>query len=86
MATEVRLPTLLRAATDGKASVVVDGDTVGGVLKALESAHPGLAGQLLTPDGDLHKFVNVYLNDDDVRYLERLETVGSPGTELEFAL
>ncbi len=78
MSVEVRLPTLLRPAAGGAASADVEGATVGEVLRALEVAHPGLVGQLLSQDGDLHKFVNVYLNDDDVRYLDRLDTkVGS---------
>ena len=74
MTIEVRLPTLLRGAAGGRSSVAVDGSTVGEVLRALEAEHPALGGQVLTEDGSLHKFVNVYLNDDDVRYLDRLET------------
>ncbi len=71
---EVRLPTLLRPHAGGQSSVSVDGATIGEVLDALQRAYPGMAGQLLTDDGTLHKFVNVYLNDDDVRYLEKLDT------------
>ncbi len=74
MSVEVRLPTLLRPAANGSASVQVEGETIGDVLRALVSDHPGLAGQVLTEDGSLHRFGNVYLNDDDVRYLDRLET------------
>ena len=78
MPVEVRLPTLLRSAVDGRSSVSVDGSTVGDVLRALVAEHPSLGGQVLTEDGSLHKFVNVYVNDDDVRYLDKLETaVGS---------
>ena len=55
-----------------------DGSTVGEVLRSLISEHPALGVQVMTEDGELHRFVNVYLNDDDVRYLERLDTrVGS---------
>jgi len=71
---EVRLPTLLRPHAGGQNSVIVDGETIGEVLDALQRAYPGMAGQLLTDDGTLHKFVNVYLNDDDVRYLDKLDT------------
>lgn len=74
MSVEVRLPTLLRPAAEGQASVSLDGSTVGDVLRALVSSYPSLTGQVLTEDGSLHKFVNVYLNDDDVRYLDKLET------------
>lgn len=74
MAIEVRLPTVLRAAASGQANVTVEGETIGEVLKALSDSFPGLGAQVLTPDGSLHRFVNVYLNDDDVRYLDKLDT------------
>ncbi len=82
MPVEVRLPTLLRPAAGGAPSATVDGSTVGEVLHSLEVVHPGLAGQLLTDDGALHRFVNVYLNDDDVRYLDRLDTAVTNGDVL----
>jgi molybdopterin converting factor small subunit len=75
---EVRLPTLLRPAAGGHAAVDVEGTTVGDVLHALQVAHPALEGQILTDDGSLHRFVNVYVNDDDVRYLDKLETAVGP--------
>lgn len=78
MSIEVRLPTLLRPAVEGRPSVLIEGSTIGDVLRALEVAHPGLSGQVLTGDGSLHRFVNVYLNDDDVRYLEKLDTKVEP--------
>lgn len=74
MAVEVRLPTLLRPAADGAASVEADGATVGEVFQALVAKHPGLAGQLIDGEGSLHKFVNVYVDDDDIRYLDQLDT------------
>ena len=74
MAVEVRLPTLLRVHADGAPSVAADGATVGEVFGALTTAYPGLAGQLVDDQGALHKFVNVYVNDDDIRYLEQLAT------------
>jgi molybdopterin converting factor small subunit len=76
---EVRLPALLRAAVNGSATVSFDGETIGEVLRSLVAENPGLAGQVLTDDGELHRFVNVYLNDDDVRYLDRLETKVASG-------
>jgi molybdopterin converting factor small subunit len=79
VAVEVRLPTLLRPAAGGNASATLEGDTVGDVLRSLETDYPGLQGQVLASDGALHKFVNVYLNDDDVRYLDRLDTKVGPG-------
>jgi molybdopterin converting factor small subunit len=71
---EVRLPTLLRPHADGAATFTTDGATVGEVFAQLTARYPGLADQLVDPDGGLHKFVNVYLNDDDIRYLEQLDT------------
>jgi sulfur-carrier protein len=79
---DVRLPTVLRASAGGRSTVTVDGATVGEVLQALVAAHPGMSGQVLNPDGSLHRFVNVYLNDDDVRYLSALETPVKSGDEV----
>jgi sulfur-carrier protein len=74
MAVEVHLPTLLRGNTGGAATVTADGATVGEVFSALISEYPGLAENLVDDDGKLHKFVNVYRNDDDIRYLDQLDT------------
>ena len=74
MTVEVRLPTLLRSHADGAASVTADGETVGDVFRELTEQYPGMAGNLIDDDGNLHKFVNVYRNDDDIRYLEQLDT------------
>jgi len=82
MAVEVRLPTLLRAHADGASSVAVDGATVGEVFSEITTRYPGLAGQLVDDGGGLHKFVNVYCNDDDIRYLEQLDTPVSDGDEI----
>jgi molybdopterin synthase sulfur carrier subunit len=74
MAVEVRVPTLLRAAAGGASSVQTDGATVREVFAELTQRFPDLADQLVDGDGGLHKFVNVYRNDDDIRYLEALDT------------
>ncbi len=79
MPVEIRLPTVLRPQAGGKSTVSVDGSTIGEVLTNLVDANPGMKGQVLTDDGELHRFVNVYLNDDDVRYLDKLDTVVSNG-------
>jgi molybdopterin converting factor small subunit len=79
MPVEVRLPTLLRASTDGASSIAADGATVGEVFGTLTAQYPGLQGQLVDDAGGLHKFVNVYVNDDDIRYLEQLDTKVSEG-------
>jgi molybdopterin converting factor small subunit len=70
----VRIPPVLRANAGGNKSVDVSGDTVGAVLSALVGEFPGLRSQLLTEDGELNRFVNVYLNDQDIRYLQERAT------------
>ena len=79
MAVEVRLPTLLRPQADGASSVAVEGATVGEVFTEVTNRYPGLAGQLVDDQGGLHKFVNVYCNDDDIRYLDQLDTKVTDG-------
>ena len=74
----VRIPPVLRAQTGDLKAVEVDGATVGAVLQTLVERFPGLREQLLGPDGDLHRFVNVYINDQDVRYLDGLATPVAP--------
>jgi len=71
---EVRLPTILRHHAAGQSSVRANGATVGEVFDDLVRQFPLLAGQVITEDGTLHKFVNVYRNDDDVRFLDSLAT------------
>jgi sulfur-carrier protein len=71
---QVNLPTVLRPHAGGERVVAVEGDTVGQVLKALVARYPGMTGQVIDDSGSLHKFVNVYLNDDDVRYLSGIDT------------
>ena len=70
----VRIPPVLRAATGGQKQVQADGSTVGEVLVSLTATYPGLAAQLLDASGGLNRFVNVYLNDTDVRHLQELST------------
>ena len=82
MAVEVRLPTVLRSQAGGASVVTVDGGTVGEVLAKLVAEYPGLAGQVVQADGSLHKFVNIYVDDDDVRYLEGVDTPVPDGAEV----
>ncbi|MHB1582724.1 MAG: ubiquitin-like small modifier protein 1 [Acidimicrobiales bacterium] len=82
MSVDVRLPTQLRSQAGGRSVVQVTGSTVGEVLSSLVAGHPGMAGQLLADDGTLQKFVNVYVNDDDVRYLSLLDTAVKDGDEV----
>ncbi len=76
---EVRLPTVLRPHAGGQTIVSARGATIGEVLADLTRSYPAMAGQLLTDDGTLHRFVNVYVNDDDVRYLDKLDTKVAEG-------
>jgi len=73
MAVDVRIPTIMRPHTGGQAKVSAEGTTIGEVIASLVGQFPGIAGQIVTPDGALHKFVNVYVNDDDVRYIGKLD-------------
>ncbi len=74
MAVSIRIPTILRPDAGGNATVSYDGATLGELFDKLIAEYPALAGKLVTEDGQLHKFVNVYVNDDDVRYLDKLDT------------
>jgi len=74
MSVEVRMPTLLRPHVGGAASVTAEGATIGDVFTELTGRYPGLSGQIVDETGTLHKFVNVYVNDDDIRYLDQLDT------------
>ena len=74
MSVTVRVPTTLRTLTAGASEVVVEGDTLADVDAALESAHPGFRERLLDDEGNLRRFVNVFVADDDVRFLDGLET------------
>ena len=79
MAIEVRIPTILRTYTGGEKAVQGSGDTLTALLDDLDSRHSGLRGRLVTEQGSLHRFVNVYVNDEDVRVLGGLDTQLSDG-------
>jgi molybdopterin converting factor small subunit len=73
----VKVPPVLRPQTEGEAEVSVEGATVGEALRALAERHPGTSEQLFSPEGELNRYVNVYLNDEDVRVLDGLDTPAS---------
>jgi molybdopterin synthase sulfur carrier subunit len=75
----VRIPPVLRAKTGGQSEVEAAGNNVGEVLRALTAEHPETQGQLFGEDGDLNRYVNIYLNDEDVRVLDGLETAVKDG-------
>ena len=76
MAIEVKIPTILRTYTDGEKSVEAKGDTLAALIDDLDASHAGLKGRLITDDGGLHRFVNVYVN---VRFTGSLDTTLKDG-------
>ena len=70
----MRIPTTLRPLSGGASTVQVEGSTLSEVLSSLNSAHPGFSDRLFDQEGKLHKFVNIFVADDDVRYLDGLNT------------
>ena len=83
MPVKVKLPTQLRAAAGGEGEVHVEGETVGAVLDALYAQHGELKDRIAEDDGTLRRFVNVYLNGDDIRFGEGLATAVPAGAELQ---
>ena len=82
MSLNVRIPTQLRTLSGGAGEVQVEGSTVGEALKALDVAHPGMGDRLFDEGGNLRRFVNVFLADEDVRFLEGLATPVADGETL----
>ena len=82
MAVTVRIPTTLRPLSGGVSTVQVEGATLSEVIKNLEAAHPGLQDRLLDETGALRKFVNLFVADDDVRYLDGLNTATPAGATI----
>jgi sulfur-carrier protein len=70
----IKIPPVLRPSTGGEKEIRAEGENVGTVLRALAEAHPQTGPQLFGPDGGLNRYVNVYLNDEDVRVLDGLDT------------
>jgi sulfur-carrier protein len=76
---DIRIPTILRPHTGGQSKVKATGSTVGELFTDLIGQFPGIGGQIVTSEGQLHKFVNVYVNDDDVRYIGKLDAIVKEG-------
>ena len=79
MTVQVKLPTILRKHAGGEPRVAAEGATLRELLSDLETRYPGITKNVVTGDGALHRFVNVYVNDEDVRYLGSLETAVAEG-------
>ncbi len=82
MSISISIPTALRSYTDGAAVISVDASTAEEALEQLTTRHPALARHLRTPDGALRSFVNVYLNDEDIRFLQKGATLLKDGDTL----
>jgi molybdopterin converting factor small subunit len=82
MSVSVRIPTILRTYTGGESEVTADGSTLAEVLDDLESNHSGIKARVLDEQGAIRRFVNVYVGNDDVRFLESLETPTPEGVQI----
>ncbi|HVN88124.1 MAG TPA: ubiquitin-like small modifier protein 1 [Candidatus Binatia bacterium] len=82
MSVLVRIPTPLRRFTNGSDEVSLSGATVGAVVNELESRHPGIKERLCDEDGRVRRFVNIYVNGDDIRFLSHLDTAVKDGDEV----
>ena len=82
MSATVRIPTILRPYTGGAPEVAAEGGTLAEILNSLETTHPGIRARVLDDDGSIRRFVNVYVNDDDVRFAEGLATATPDGASV----
>ena len=82
MSATVKIPTPLRKLTNNETSVDADGTTVRQIVESLESAYPGMRERLIEDNGDLRHFVNIYLNGEDIRYIDGLKSSVSDNDEL----
>jgi molybdopterin converting factor small subunit len=78
----VRIPPVLRASVGGEKELQAEGDSVGAILRSVVESHPDTQSQLFSSEGELNRYVNVYLNDEDVRVLDGLDTAVSTGDTL----
>jgi molybdopterin synthase sulfur carrier subunit len=78
----VRIPTILRTYTGGESEVTAEGADLGAVLEDLEANHPGIRARILDDGGEIRRFVNVYVGNEDVRFLDGLGTATPDGTQL----
>lgn len=82
MAVSVRIPTILRTYTGGESEVSAEGDTLAAVLDDLDASYSGIKGRILDEAGNLRRFVNVYVGNDDVRFLDELSTPTPDGVQI----
>lgn len=82
MAKKVRIPTPLRKLTNNEELVEVDATTIGGVITELQTRYPGIKDRLLDENGSIRRFVNVYVNEEDIRFLQNQQTAIKDGDEI----
>lgn len=82
MAVEIKVPFLLQRLVGGSKTVKSDGQTIGQVLDNMDKNYPGFKDRIITPEGKLHPFVNIYLNEEDIRFLKELNTEVADGDVL----
>lgn len=82
MSVSVRVPTILRTYTSGEAKVTTDAGALGDVLTSLDGSFPGIKGRIVDDQGELRRFINVYVGNEDVRFLAGLSTEVADGTEI----
>jgi molybdopterin synthase sulfur carrier subunit len=82
MPVQVRIPTPLRKYTGGKEAVSIDGASIANVIENLEKNHPGLKDRICEADGSVRRFVNLYVNGDDIRFLDNLQSKVKDGDEI----
>jgi sulfur-carrier protein len=82
MSVSVRIPTILRTYTGGESEVSAEGGTLGEVLESLEGSYPGIKARILDDQGAIRRFVNVYVGNDDVRFLDALDTKTPEGAQV----
>jgi molybdopterin converting factor small subunit len=82
MSVSVRIPTILRTYTGGESEVTAEGQTLTEILDDLDRNYSGIKGRIVDEKGDLRRFVNVYVGNDDVRFLENLDTATPEGTQI----
>ena len=82
MAVQVRIPTPLRKFTGGQEAVAAEGGSIGEIIEDLEAKHPGLKDRICEENGNVRRFVNVYVNGDDIRFLDNLGSAVKDGDEV----
>lgn len=82
MSIRVRIPTPLRSLTGGLADVTAEADSVAACITALESRYPGISDRIVDDQGDIRRFVNLFVNGEDIRFLQGVDTLLKPGDEV----